>query len=442
MDTLNLKNSGQRKILVVDDDSVVGNLISRVLSQAGIENVDVINSAEKALVSLGIPIGSSDTKKDSTYDTIILDVILPDMNGFDLCRRIKSFFPNIPVMLISGYDIREIQTRVIDCGADDFMGKPFNPFELSTRVNLLLNKAVRKQETDTVVDGNFISENMPDIHKIPYVGDKVGNYVILDSIGLGKTSIIYKVIDLKSHEILALKMLTAHSKEFEEIVKRFNYEIDIMSRIDHPNVIKYYNHGVHKKCIYLVMEFLDGVNLEELIISRGRISQQLLVSISIDLASAIAEIHKKGVLHRDIKLKNSIYNPVSGVVKLCDFGIAQLPDAKHITHDGTIVGTPIYMAPESLQGEKATKQSDIFSYGATIYHLATNAPPFIADNHSELYNIHFTGKPTPIESVRSDFSKQWSRLIIDKCLAAFPGERPRDMDFIIKQLKKIKKEIS
>lgn len=441
MNTVNLKQISNRRVLVVDDDHVVGGLVKRVLNHSGFEAVDVVDSAEKALIAVGIPIDSKKRPKETPYNMIILDVVLPDINGFDLCSRIKSTFSQLPVMLISGYDIREIQVKVLQCGADDFMSKPFNTFELTTRVNLLLSKVTRNMDSETVIEENIVRENIGGPHKIPYIGDKVDNYVILDSIGLGKTSIIYKVIDLDTHEILAMKMLTAHSKEFKDIVRRFNYEIQIMSSIDHPNVIKYYNHGMHKQCTYLVMEFLDGVNLEELIIARGRISQELLLKISLDLACAIAEIHKNGVIHRDIKLKNSIYNPASGRVKLCDFGIAQLPDTQHITQDGTIVGTPIYMAPESFQGNKATKQSDIYSYGATIYHLATNAPPFVADNHSELYQKHFTDTPVSIESIRPEFSKKWSELVIRRCLDPIPERRPKNMDFVIKQLHKLEKEV-
>ena len=440
MNTVDIKQLKEPRILAVDDDRIVGRLIKKVLNHGGFENVSVVTSAGKALIALGIPMGTKEHPKDIPYDLVILDVVLPDLNGFDLCSRIKSLFPHIPIMLISGYDIREIQAKVLNCGADDFISKPFNPFEITTRVNLLLSKIDKKIDLETVIDESIIRKKMGSEHKIPYIGDKIDNYVILDSIGLGKTSIIYKVIDLESHKILAMKMLTAHSTEFGDIVTRFKYEIEIMSRIKHPNVIRYYNHGIHKECTYLVMEFLDGVNLEELIIARGRISEELLLDISIDLAKAISEIHKKGIIHRDIKLKNSIYNPPTGRVKLCDFGIAQLPNPEHITHDGTIIGTPIYMAPENFQGSKASKSSDIYSYGATIYHLATNTPPFVADNHADLYQMFFTDTPVPIETIRKGFSKKWSELIINKCLAPLPEKRPKDMNAVLTQLQQFKKK--
>ena len=440
MDITSKKGLYSKQILVVDDDPTVGALIKRVLKHDDFENVSLVTTAESALVALNISIGdASSFYVHCPFDIIILDIALPDMNGFDLCKRIKSVFCGVPILLVSGYDIRDIQSKVLACGADDFMSKPFNSVEMVTRVNLLLSRSDAFLDSDTVFDINNsqkINHSVP-VNQIPYIGSEVGNYVIIDCIGLGKTSIIYKVIDLKSHQILAMKMLTGHSNDFREIVKRFEFEIRIMSMIDHPNVIKFYDKGEFKGSLYLVMEYLDGVNLEELMIARGRISQKLLLDISLSIGNALHQIHSKGIIHRDIKLKNSIYIPLTGEVKLCDFGIAQLPDVERITHDGTIIGTPIYMAPEALRGSDATVASDIFSFGATVYHLATNTPPFIANSPSELYRKQMENPPTPITEIREDFVRNWDDLVIDKCLSFAPDKRPRSMAKVVEMLKEI-----
>jgi len=178
-----------------------------------------------------------------------------------------------------------------------------------------------------------------------------------------------------------------------------------------------------------------------LIISKGHIEEGFLLDIALDLARALEEIHKKGIIHRDVKLRNSIYCPESGKVKLCDFGIAQLPDLQNLTQQGVIVGTPIYMAPENLRGSRATRQSDIYSYGATIYHLATNTPPFVAKNHAELSSQHFSKLPTPIEKIRPRLSKKWTELIVKRCLARKPEDRPQSMTEVIKSLHELAEEI-
>lgn len=435
---LNVDSLKSLKVLVIDDDLAVRDLIEKLLKHEGIEHVDTVGSGDDALIALQIPSKTKAFPRKIPYDIIILDVVLPDISGFDLCKKIKISFPDLPIMLISGYDIEEIQSNILKCGADDFLSKPFNTFEMMTRVNLLILKNKSNKETETSIDENVVDINISNFNKIPYIGDKIDDYVILDSLALGKTTIVYKVIDLNSHEILAMKMLTAHSKEFTQIAERFDYEIKIMSKIDHPSVIRYHDSGTFNGCAYLVMEYLDGVNLEELIISQGRISEQLLLNISCDLADAISAIHGQGIIHRDIKLKNSIFTPHTGKVKLCDFGIAQLPDLRNFTHDGTIVGTPIYMAPENFKGDYATIRSDIYSFGATIYHLATNTPPHVADNHLALYNKHHNDKPAKITKIRLGFSKKWDSIIVDQCLASNPKDRPASMNSVLIELKKIK----
>jgi len=435
---LNIDSLKLLRGLVIDDDFTVRALIEKLLKYAGIEHIDTAANGDEALIALQIPAKTKDFPREVPYDIIILDVVLPDISGFDLCKKIKIYFPDLPVMLISGYDIEEIQSNILKCGADDFLSKPFNTFEMMTRVNLLILKNKSNKDTETSIDNVAVDINISQFNKIPYIGDRIDDYVILDSLALGKTTIVYKVIDLNTHEILAMKMLTAHSKEFSQIVERFDYEIEIMSKIDHPSVIRYHDSGSFDGCAYLVMEYLDGVNLEELIISQGRISEQLLLSISCDLADAISAIHSQGIIHRDIKLKNSIFTPHTGRVKLCDFGIAQLPDLRNLTNDGTIVGTPIYMAPENFKGDYATVRSDIYSFGATIYHLATNAPPHVADNHLALYNKHYSDKPVNITKIRSGFSKKWNSIIVDQCLASKPTDRPDSMENVLLELKKIK----
>lgn len=435
---LNIDSLKSLRVLVIDDDFAVRTLIEKLLKHEGIENVDTAATGAEALLSLQIPAKTKDFPREVPYDIIILDVVLPDISGFDLCTKIKISFPDLPIMLISGYNIEEIQSNILKCGADDFLSKPFNTFEMMTRVNLLILKNKSNKETETSVDNAAVDINISHFNKIPYIGDRIDDYVILDSLALGKTTIVYKVIDLNTHEILAMKMLTAHSKEFTQIVDRFDYEIKIMSKIDHPSVIRFHDSGTFNGCAYLVMEYLDGVNLEELIISQGRISEQLLLNISCDLADAISAIHSQGIIHRDIKLKNSIFTPHTGRVKLCDFGIAQLPDLRNLTHDGTIVGTPIYMAPENFKGDYATVRSDIYSFGATIYHLATNTPPHVADNHLALYNKHHNDKPVNITKIRPEFSKKWNSIIVDQCLASKPEDRPDSMERVLLELEKIK----
>jgi len=122
--------------------------------------------------------------------------------------------------------------------------------------------------------------------------------------------------------------------------------------------------------------------------------------------------------------------------------VAQVPNHLELTQDGLIVGTPIYMAPENFRGSKATTSSDIYSYGATIYHLATNTPPFVAENYAKLYEQHSFEAPPAIETIRPNFSFLWTELIVDMCLAKEPDQRPQNMTDVLTFLWAIKKDMT
>jgi serine/threonine protein kinase len=235
-----------------------------------------------------------------------------------------------------------------------------------------------------------------------------------------------------------LKMLTKSASDKKDIVERFKNEVEIISKIKHPNVTGFIDRGNYNECPYLVMEFVDGVDLEEYMVTRGKVPIKSFTDIAFDLASAISELHRSGIYHRDIKLKNILYNIKTGKIKLSDFGIAKLPESLNITQDGFIVGTPIYLAPEIFMGEPASAQSDIYSYGATLYHLLTGSPPFVAENSIELFKKHRTEKPESVESFRADVPEGWNKLIVDKCLAKDIVKRPASMNEVMYEINKLK----
>jgi len=281
-------------------------------------------------------------------------------------------------------------------------------------------------------------------NKLPYINDVIDSYLVVDFIAYGKSTLIFKTINLYDDAFYALKILSPNSTNFDELVKRFEEEIKIMEIFHHPNIIKFFDRGYYNNLLYLVMEYFDGVDMEELLIAKGKLSEKMFFSIAFDMACAIAEIHDKGIIHRDIKLKNLIYSLSSNQVKLCDFGISQYSDKSSmpLTQDGVVIGTPIYMAPEIFVGEPATVASDIYSFGSTLYHLAINSPPFVADNYRELLDLKRKCELAPIECDRNDFSLFWTELIIEQCLAPEPGNRPNSMNEVLAFLIKMKKNIN
>ena len=423
-------------ILVVSADDALSEQIAALLGGAGFSKVIIAKTSKLGRRVLLIPSDVSEPPPETPpgIELVICDARLDTDRdtGADFCELVKDKYPYIPVLLICTHDEEDFDIPLLDCGADDFIYCPIDRAELVARAKVLLAKTIVSVDREQTS-----SFDMP--RKIPFIGDRVDSYLILDSLGMGKTSLIYKVLDTRDNTVYAMKLLSGAAGNYEEAVKRFEYEIEIMSQIDHPNVIGYHERGSYRGATYLVMEYLNGIDLEELIISRGRLPESTVFSIAFDLACALSQIHDKGIVHRDIKLKNSIYIPTTKQVKLCDFGIAQIPNMLELTQEGMIVGTPIYMAPENFRGEKATIASDIYSYGATVYHIATNTPPFVAENYKKLYEQHSLKAPPAIESIRPTFSPLWSELIITRCLAKQPIRRPGSMGEVLAALLAIKK---
>ncbi|OGV56767.1 MAG: hypothetical protein A2017_09890 [Lentisphaerae bacterium GWF2_44_16] len=427
-------------IFIVDDDENILDIVKKALASEKFNNIDCAKSGKELLEKLKLPASGKEgtrTVQQSSVYIFVLDIMLPDINGLDLCTQIKSIFPETIVILISGFDIEDLHKRIIESDADDFLTKPFNPLELVSRINLLIHKH-NKNILKASLLHNANSEQTR--NQIPHIGDRIDDFNIIDCLGWGKSSVIYKVIEKDGSSVYAIKLLTRYALDFEEIVERFRHEIRIMSDLEHPNVIKFYKMGDYNGCPYILMDYIHGINLEEFIVTRGLPDLKVIFKAALQTASALEEVHKNGIVHRDIKLKNLMLELQSGRLYLTDFGIARgMNEGTNITHDGFIVGTPIYMAPEMFRGESSTFSSDIYSYGVTMYQFITGAPPFIGKSNSDLYQKHMEEIPRKISDTRLGFPPEFEKLIIEQCMAKLPENRPASMTEIIKSLEDINK---
>ncbi len=417
-------------IYITDDDSEIRSLIHHTLEIKGFKNIQTFSSGQELLSKLEETLNGTEPSQELL---IILDVVMPGDNGFDICRYIKTRWRGISVILVSGFSIDELDMKILDSDADDFLSKPLSPAELIARVEMLLKKknilrASHKHDTEKI--------------SIPHVGDKIDKYLILDSLGWGKNSAIYKVIERPANQIYALKILTRYSLEFREIVDRFRQETKIIEQLKHPNLTSFHAAGDFGVLPYIVMEYVGGINLENYIITKGIPSLSVALNAMIDIAAAADYLHSKGIIHRDIKPKNIMYDVNRNIFKLTDFGIAKdLGDSKDITQDGFIVGTPMYMAPEMFRGEQPTIQSDIYSFAVSMYQFVSGRPPFSSDAQTDLYNKHLTQRPKYISEHISGIPPALDKLLIDRCLAKLSEDRPPSMSLILDELKKIKSRL-
>ncbi|MBV9945247.1 MAG: serine/threonine protein kinase, partial [Myxococcales bacterium] len=199
----------------------------------------------------------------------------------------------------------------------------------------------------------------------------------------------------------------------------------------HPNVVNIFDVGVHEDIPYLVMELLEGQDLERLIATRGALPEALIVDIMVPVVAGLIAVHDAGIVHRDLKpgnifLSRSRYYDLEP--KLLDFGISKAagPDMLKLTTSRTVMGTPLYVCPEGLRGGEMTPASDQYSLGVVMYECATGRTPFPASNFPELSNLIAAGRYTSVNEHKPEISKRLAG-IIERAMSLDPSRRYRDL---------------
>lgn len=202
-----------------------------------------------------------------------------------------------------------------------------------------------------------------------------GKYEIQGEIARGGMGIVYKAVHKSLNRTVALKVLHAQYTGDASFVKRFQREARAMARLDHENIIRVYDVSDEQNAQFIVMEFFPGKDLKQVILEKGPLSLEQALSVSVQMAEALAYAHAQGIVHRDIKPSNVMVDN-RGKVKLADFGIAAATDEISVTATGQIIGTPEYMSPEQARGEAMDGRSDLYSLGIVLYEMLTGATPF------------------------------------------------------------------
>lgn len=203
-------------------------------------------------------------------------------------------------------------------------------------------------------------------------------YEIIEQIGSGGMSIVYKARDRKLGRIVAIKILRAEYVKDMEFIKRFDIEARSAASLIHANIVNVYDVGHENSLHYIVMEYVDGVTLKELIKEHAPFDNDEILGVAIQIASALGHAHKNNIVHRDIKPQNILVMP-KGIIKVADFGIAKASSAKTITVANNAMGSVHYFSPEQAKGGYVSFKSDIYSLGLVIFEMATGKLPFDGD---------------------------------------------------------------
>ena len=264
----------------------------------------------------------------------------------------------------------------------------------------------------------------------------VGSYTAQTRpLGKGGMSTVYRAEDEAGRDV-AIKELVPHLRSDRKMVQRFRQEFEVVSRLKHPNVVRFLDFVRANDTYNIVMEYVDGVSLRDVLGRARRLDPALVAGLGHQLAEAIGAVHAEGVLHRDIKPGNVLLS-ADGTVKLTDFGIA-LQEGTRMTVTGMVLGSPAYMSPEQLAGQRdaVNEQTDVYALGVVLYECIEGLDPLRVPRHEDLLAVLHRKRETEPKPMRRCDDEALRTLLL-QCLAVDPAARPTGMEEVAKRLAEI-----
>jgi serine/threonine protein kinase len=279
----------------------------------------------------------------------------------------------------------------------------------------------------------------------PGPGSRLGRFTIESLLGSGATGQVFRALDERDGQPVALKVLRPELLRNAEVVYRFKREGRLLSQLSSPWIVGLVEVGLEGDFPYMAMEFVEGRGLDAILRDTSVLEEKEALRIAADVARGLAGAHAVGIIHRDIKPANILLvDDVGGVsgarrARLCDFGVARHVDGAEtlaLTGGGALIGTPIYMAPEQARGEAVDARTDVYALGVTLYRMLVGRPPFVAPDSFSVLTKHLNEQPVPVNRIRPELSDAVSQLV-DRTLEKDPGRRFADGGELLDALERL-----
>ena len=347
---------------------------------------------------------------EHTPELVILDVQMPLLDGFETYKRMKLYknLATIPVIFLTASDDETHMLAGLNLGADDYIVKPYNPVTLPAKIRNILSRhrKYKRLSTEDFVPGSMIRDR----------------YRVVREIARGGMGVVYQVRDEAVGELRALKVLSTVVERLEARA-RFEREVATLSRLDHPNLVRFYDAELYGFLQFYTMQYVPGPSLSHRI-EKGKIPLAEALQLTILLADALSMVHRHSILHRDVKPSNILFK-LDGQPVLVDFGLMLAPASadRRLTRTGMVAGTVGYMSPEQLQGGiPLDGRTDIYSLGVVLYEMLTGTPPFSGQNAVEIMTAMVHTDPKPIRALEPTLPPAVSE-ICHRALSRSPEHR-------------------
>ena len=240
-----------------------------------------------------------------------------------------------------------------------------------------------------------------------------GRYRIEAVVGTGGMAVVYRALDLQENRTVAIKVLRPEYESDMEFVRRFSREAEAAAKMSHENIVNLLDVGIEGEMRYIVMEYVDGQTLKQMIRDEGRIHPDVALRMTIRILAAVDHAHRNGIVHRDIKPQNILVDR-QGRVKVADFGIARLKASQttQLDPNGSAMGSVHYLSPEQARGEVADEQSDLYSVGVVLYEMLTGHVPFDGDTTVSVALKHINEQPASMRSRNSHISRALDEVVM------------------------------
>jgi serine/threonine-protein kinase len=429
------KNKKQKKRKAETGSEQDEESVASVFVKAAVEKID-FNQLEKDLASSESESSNQKFFERLIDDKVIVDDSLSDSGSVEIHEIVDNEKDNEKTSSEPDKSLKDSFADAIDPDRDDFLS-------IIHDESAVARKLIRDESTtDSGEIGGGDATHTVDMSQ--FKTRKIGRYIIEKEIGRGAAGRIYKAWDPKLDRTVVIKTvsysLTASDDEIRRLKARVYREARAAAKLNHPNIVVVYDVEDEPTFSYIVMEYIEGPDLREMLLQENKISPPRSLNILMQVCKALHFSHSSGIIHRDIKPSNILIIE-KDKVKVTDFGIAKVSNHMTLTQTGRVVGTPSYMAPEQIEGADVDGRADIFSLGIVFYELLTGQRPFVGESLAALAYKIVHVEPTPPSLINLELSDTYDE-IVSRAIAKDPADRFQSIPDFMSDLQRVQSQLA